>query len=1150
MASANPVDYSQFLDLAKPLFGKIESDLRQLGNRTIDLTELVALIDPLDTLKDLAQAHDARLVFLFAQAISDLLSEILCDQFKDPAPVMLSIQSALPAFAACMQKTSHGENPSEIRTSLEVLYGYLGKTVPELPTEKTPDPANLSAAPSSPLSFAEFRSQTEPLLDQIGADLMTLDEDNRDLPGLVALMERFESIQSSALRYREKAAFQITFALTELLSGVLCERYSDPTTIFKVIRDSISVLRRQIEEAHQANAPTTPHTQAAIEKLFGILEVPVVDMPDENARSASVFVEASVTTPPISEEQPTARVEPENALTVSTELEPPAILVSESPTDTPPCEFGIEPEIEFTGEAIDETKASTGLPENLDDLDLYREFAFECNEHLENIEENILTLEREPHDIDLINAIFRPIHSMKGGAGFLSLRGINVLAHDTETLLDKCRKEQINITNQVVEACLRSVDALKHMVANLVQVCDAPDPTAVRVKPVFFASIREELHCIIEGREAVAPPVRPAVATPPPPPTPVPEPVEEAGDLSDENYASRGIPASLGDSDDIELLKRFVLQCNEHTETIEEQILSLEQTPDNPELINGIFRAIHSIKGDAGFLYLTGLSGLAHDTETLLDRLRNKQISVSNRAIELCLASVDALKQMIANLNLVLEARSENREQVSANLPLVVFGPIRRRIKTFLENPVAQESAPASPRRLGEILVKNGDITSEQLEAALELQDAPLGEVLAKTGITTPATVDRALEQQRAATGGAAAATAAGVAKAIKVDTEKIDHLVNLVGELVIIESQVVQMALKHNNNDQMLERNLSHLSKITKELQDRSMALRMMPIRQTFQKMTRLVRDASAKMNKKVNLVMTGEDVELDKTVVEQIGDPLVHMLRNAVDHGISSPAERLAKGKPETGTINLDAFYQGDRIKIRVKDDGEGLNRPRILAKAIENGLLRPDATPSDQEIFHLIFAPGFSTAAVVTDISGRGVGMDVVRRNIEKLRGSIEVGSEEGRGTTITISLPLTLAIIDGMVVQVGEEQYIIPTISIQESLRPRPEDFSTVTEQGELVNVRGSLIPLLRLYQLWHIEPKTTDPTKALVVIVENVGRRACVMVDELVGQQQIVIKNLGDQFRDVRGITGATILGNGRVGLILDVDGLIKRALES
>jgi two-component system chemotaxis sensor kinase CheA len=445
--------------------------------------------------------------------------------------------------------------------------------------------------------------------------------------------------------------------------------------------------------------------------------------------------------------------------------------------------------------------------------------------------------------------------------------------------------------------------------------------------------------------------------------------------------------------------------------------------------------------------------------------------------------------------------------------------------------------------------VRNGDITPEQLESALELQGAPLGEVLAKTGATTAATVDKALEQQRATTGGGAAA-AAGIAKAIKVDTEKIDHLVNLVGELVIIESQVVQMALRQNGNDQMLERNLSHLSKITKELQDRSMALRMMPIRQTFHKMTRLVRDASAKMNKKVNLVMTGEDVELDKTVVEQIGDPLVHMLRNAVDHGISSPAERLAKGKPETGTINLDAFYQGDRIKIRVKDDGEGLNRQRILAKAVENGLLRPDSTPSDQEIFQLIFAPGFSTAAVVTDISGRGVGMDVVRRNIEKLRGSIEVGSEEGRGTTITISLPLTLAIIDGMVVQVGEEQYIIPTISIQESFRPRPEDFSTVTEQGELVNVRGNLIPLLRLYQLWHIEPKTTDPTKALVVIVENMGRRACVMVDELVGQQQIVIKNLGEQFRDVRGITGATILGNGRVGLILDVDGLIKRALES
>jgi two-component system chemotaxis sensor kinase CheA len=1138
MASANPADYSNFLDLAQPLFNQIESGLRQLDARTADLTELVALIDPLDTLKEQAQAHDALRVFYFAQVISDLLSEILCDRFKEPTPVVLSIQSALPVFASCLQALP-GPNSDEVRATLEVLYGYLGKTVPELPAEDVPAPENHSAAPSVPLSFSEFRALTDPLLDQIGADLMTLDEDNRDLPGLVALMERFESIQTAALQSREKAAFQITFALTELLSGVLCERYNDPAAIFKVIRDSISVLRCQIEQAHAAHQPALPQTQATIEKLFAILEVPVVEMPDENARAASVFVES----PEVS------AIETETSQTVPVEPESPSLLVAE---EVPSAEPVVEPETEiFTGETLDETKASTGLPENLDDLDLYKEFAFECNEHLENIEENILTLERDPHDIDLINAIFRPIHSMKGGAGFLSLKGINVLAHDTETLLDKCRKEEIEPTSQVVEACLRSVDALKHMVNNLVQVCDAPDPTAVQVKPVVFAAIREELHRIIEGREASPSATRPTTSPASSPvPSAAPEPVEEAGDLSDENYASRGIPASLGDPDDIELLKRFVLQCNEHTETIEEQILSLEQNPNDAELINGIFRAIHSIKGDAGFLYLTGISGLAHDTETLLDRLRNKQIPVSNRPIELCLASVDALKQMIGNLNLVLETKAESRKQAAENLPLVIFGPIRRRIKSFLENP-EQEDAQATPRRLGEILVKNGDITAEQLEAALELQGAPLGEVLSKTGAATPAAVDKALEQQRAATsGGGATAAAAGVAKAIKVDTEKIDHLVNLVGELVIIESQVVQMALRQSGNDQILERNLSQLSKITKELQDRSMALRMMPIRQTFQKMTRLVRDASTKMNKKVNLVMTGEDVELDKTVVEQIGDPLVHMLRNAVDHGISSPAERVAKGKPETGTINLDAFYQGDRIKIRVKDDGEGLNRKRILSKAIENGLLRPDATPSDQEIFQLIFAPGFSTAAVVTDISGRGVGMDVVRRNIEKLRGSIEVGSEEGQGTTITISLPLTLAIIDGMVVQVGEEQYIIPTISIQESFRPRPEDFSTVTEQGELVNVRGSLIPLLRLYQLWHIEPKTTDPTQALVVIVENAGRRACVMVDELVGQQQIVIKNLGDQFRDVRGITGATILGNGRVGLILDVDGVIKRALES
>ncbi|MCK4773861.1 MAG: chemotaxis protein CheA, partial [Candidatus Krumholzibacteria bacterium] len=356
-------------------------------------------------------------------------------------------------------------------------------------------------------------------------------------------------------------------------------------------------------------------------------------------------------------------------------------------------------------------------------------------------------------------------------------------------------------------------------------------------------------------------------------------------------------------------------------------------------------------------------------------------------------------------------------------------------------------------------------------------------------------------------------------------------------------------MAMTQNGNgqNQMLEKNISQLGKITKELQDRSMALRMMPIKQTFQKMVRLVRDSSKKMGKKVNLVMRGEDTELDKTVVEQISDPLVHMLRNCVDHGIDAPEERRASGKPETGEINLEAFYQGDQIKIRVKDDGRGLNRERIIEKAVENGLLKPDAIPADSEIYNLIFEPGFSTAEVVTDISGRGVGMDVVRRNIDKLRGKIDVLSEPGKGTSITISLPLTLAIIDGMVVRVGSETYVIPTVSIVRSIKPGAGDISTVLNRGEMLTLPSGLVPLYRMDRLYHIEDAEDDPDEAIIVIVEDEARQAGLVVDELVGRQQVVIKSLGESLKDIPGISGGAIMPDGRVGLIIDVGGLIKFA---
>jgi two-component system chemotaxis sensor kinase CheA len=322
-------------------------------------------------------------------------------------------------------------------------------------------------------------------------------------------------------------------------------------------------------------------------------------------------------------------------------------------------------------------------------------------------------------------------------------------------------------------------------------------------------------------------------------------------------------------------------------------------------------------------------------------------------------------------------------------------------------------------------------------------------------------------------------------------------------------------------------------------------MSLRMVAIKGTFQKMNRLVRDLTANIGKDVELVIRGEETEMDRTMVEELADPLMHMIRNSVDHGIESSATRLAAGKNAKGTIRLSAFHQGGSMVIEISDDGAGLNKARILAKAIERGIVSAGAELEDRQIHDLIFAPGFSTAEKITDISGRGVGMDVVRQNIAKLRGKIEIESTLGEGTTFRIFLPLTLAIIDGLIARVGEQRYIFPTLSVCESFRPTPEMISTIYGKGEVVKVRGKLRPMLRLYEYFKIAPRTTNPTEALVIVVESANQQRCILVDELIGKQEVVIKSLDERFKQNKALAGAAILGDGKVGLILDPRALVN-----
>jgi len=466
----------------------------------------------------------------------------------------------------------------------------------------------------------------------------------------------------------------------------------------------------------------------------------------------------------------------------------------------------------------------------------------------------------------------------------------------------------------------------------------------------------------------------------------------------------------------------------------------------------------------------------------------------------------------------------------------------------ILKNPeeagVSDSMEAVTPPRIGDILVARGKSDRSTVEQAIRQHpDDPIGVALVKENAASITEVGQALRTQ-----GRISGAKQFVESSVRVSTDRLDRLIDMVGELVIAHSMVAQDGVVINSNHYELLKKVNHTSKIVRALQDLCMSMRMIPLRGTFQKMTRLVRDVSRKVGKTVTFVTEGDDTEIDRNLVDVINDPLVHMVRNAVDHGVESPAERAALGKPSHGTVKLSAYHAAGNVVVEISDDGKGLDRNAILAKAREKGMVSENITPSDRDIYNLVLEPGFSTAKVVTDVSGRGVGMDVVKKNIESLRGQVEILSEPGKGSIFRMKLPLTLAIIDGMVVKAGIETYVIPTASIVRSIKPDSQDISTVLNQGSVLRLQGSLIPLFRLtslYQIAYDEQSHSD----LIVVIEDEGARVGLVIDELVGRQQVVIKSLGESMQHIPGISGGAIMPDGRVGLILDIGGLMKFAIS-
>lgn len=549
---------------------------------------------------------------------------------------------------------------------------------------------------------------------------------------------------------------------------------------------------------------------------------------------------------------------------------------------------------------------------------------------------------------------------------------------------------------------------------------------------------------------------------------------------------------------DKEIFADFASESVEHLVNAESNLLELETDAQNEELLNALFRSFHTIKGASGFLNLEDVTRVAHCVEDVLDSARKGKLTFNANISDVALAGIDLLRDLIESE----QAQLETGDEITP-----------RDVTDFLIRVAQVSQTPNAP------------MPKSKPESKTE--DTPQGQ----PQVTPDASKNKKKQDQYY----------------VRVGTDKLDLLVNMIGELVISQTQVSQNPKIAACHCEKLDQDIAQLDRITRDLQEVAMSMRMVPIRSTFERMARMVRDLARKCNKQVHFEMIGEETELDKNMVEELVDPLTHMVRNAVDHGIEPASDRASAGKPELGEVALEASHKGGNIVIELRDDGKGFDRDKVLKKAVERGLAKPEDNLTDEQIYDLIFQPGFSTAEQVSDVSGRGVGMDVVRRSIEKLRGKVEVQSKTGKGSTFAIHLPLTLAIIDGMVVGVGKERYIIPLTSIVRSLRPSQKDVFTVKGEGEMVKVHGDLYPLVRLHKQFKVLPKNDKPWETLVILVESEGGKCCLMVDELLGIQQVVIKGLNDELRHDKKLSGCTILGDGRVGLILDVNGLVQIA---
>ena len=749
--------------------------------------------------------------------------------------------------------------------------------------------------------------------------------------------------------------------------------------------------------------------------------------------------------------------------------------------------------------------------------EMLRAFVSEALDSLDTNEplvENLL----EDNNSEYVNGIFRVFHTLKGLSGFFEMKVINKVTHEAETLLDIIRKQDKPQNDETLSVIYMSFDFLRDLLQRVND--DLTDESGRDEAEDIILVIKDTIKKVQNvSEEAEINPETIPQSEPVNEELAVEEILEEIveNDIADdtqesfekdeetlkpqEEKAETKVDKNL--SDEIltdEMLENYLTSAFEFIENVESNLLRLEKEPANKDLIARSFADMHSMKGNSGFMGFNEIEELAIDMESILDSLRAGELEVDETVISVLLSNLEMISDRVNKLH------SENKTEGAEKEPVIKLNADEE--KQSKTSPAKDSPAPQAQ--------------SEQ--AAVK---------------TNPASSSQSKEQQ---------SISKMQRKDIRVETSKIDKLFDLVGELITIESMVTNNPDLKGYEFPNFNRSANMLNKITRELQEITMSVRMMPLDSMFNKMKRLVRDVSMKMGKKINFTISGQDTEMDKNVIDEIADPLVHILRNALDHGVESPEERIAKGKDPEGNVSLSAKYEGNEILIIIEDDGAGIDRSRILKKAGEKGLLTQEPEKmSDRDVFLLLFEPGFSTAATVTDISGRGVGMDVVKKNIEKLRGSVDVESKLGKGSRFVLRIPLTLAIMEAMVIRIGKSMFALPILSVTESFKADINNISSTMDGLELIKVREEILPIIRLNELFHKNSDSKEVTDGILITIESRSKKVCLFADEIIGQQQAVIKSLTDYIGKVPGLMGCMILGDGSIGLIIDIESLLDLA---